>query len=87
MRGKRNLRINYNETKSEHPRVCGENFLADAVETFAPGTSPRMRGKHLLINTCKLNKRNIPAYAGKTCFEAMAFFSSKEHPRVCGENY
>ena len=35
---------------TEHPRVCGENQFVDDVFLIEPGTSPRMRGKHLL--TC-----------------------------------
>ena len=36
--------------EKEHPRVCGENLLSLQPEDRNPGTSPRMRGKHLL--TC-----------------------------------
>ena len=32
------------------------------------------------------NTRIIPAYAGNTFFPARAFFSRKDHPRVCGEH-
>ena len=34
----------------EHPRVCGENQVRAAEWELRRGTSPRMRGKHLL--TC-----------------------------------
>ena len=34
----------------EHPRVCGENHIQHGIYPYRIGTSPRMRGKHLL--TC-----------------------------------
>ena len=34
----------------EHPRVCGENTAQTGMAARERGTSPRMRGKHLL--TC-----------------------------------
>ena len=64
--GKTNAEEQKKKLEAEHPRVCGENFLADAVETFAPGTSPRMRGKRLHHSRVLLERGNIPAYAGKT---------------------
>ena len=35
---------------AEHPRVCGDNGIWTTIAAFSTGTSPRMRGKHLL--TC-----------------------------------
>ena len=50
------------------------------------GTSPRMRGKHLLKLHDDLSFRNIPAYAGKTNETSATIQVRWEHPRVCGEN-
>ena len=51
---------------AEHPRVCGENYLAGISQHSQRGTSPRMRGKHDQLRSPKRRARNIPAYAGKT---------------------
>ena len=50
----------------EHPRVCGENGFQPEGTVETAGTSPRMRGKHMLHATPNSSCRNIPAYAGKT---------------------
>ena len=51
---------------AEHPRVCGENGGTPGHPAPALGTSPRMRGKRCEGFGHGRNKRNIPAYAGKT---------------------
>ena len=50
----------------EHPRVCGENYLHEPLLGGTGGTSPRMRGKRILLIGHVLAGGNIPAYAGKT---------------------
>ena len=50
------------------------------------GTSPRMRGKPDDDVIEAVQKRNIPAYAGKTFVTGKDAFFMAEHPRVCGEN-
>ena len=72
---------------SEHPRVCGENYLTDADTMRPDGTSPRMRGKQRFPFEFKNIERNIPAYAGKTLSPELAPINAAEHPRVCGENH
>ena len=71
---------------SEHPRVCGENSSASGRYAATSGTSPRMRGKQLLISTLIPTQRNIPAHAGKTWAEIGVGMNFPEHPRACGEN-
>ena len=70
----------------EHPRVCGENRIQRKCQSSVPGTSPRMRGKHSLIEGVVGHVRNIPAYAGKTSPAELHTSLRGEHPRVCGEN-
>ena len=48
--GKTTKALSISICRPEHPRVCGENLKAVAMVPFPAGTSPRMRGKHLL--TC-----------------------------------
>ena len=71
----------------EHPRVCGENEIVAFAARETAGTSPRMRGKLLLILPPPNPLRNIPAYAGKTRLWRSPPEKPQEHPRVCGENY
>ena len=68
MRGKPILRRGGRPVSSEHPRVCGENGLRRRAKLCVPGTSPRMRGKPTSPSTNADETRNIPAYAGKTCW-------------------
>ena len=70
----------------EHPRVCGENGADSVFQGSSIGTSPRMRGKHLHAEGVAYAFRNIPAYAGKTHSARCYPWSTREHPRVCGEN-
>ena len=71
----------------EHPRVCGENPLPAGRCVTVSGTSPRMRGKPSGNHWDSAQQGNIPAYAGKTFFPLTRVLTSREHPRVCGENY
>ena len=71
---------------TEHPRVCGENFLPRLLYSVVSGTSPRMRGKLEWGIDCVVLLRNIPAYAGKTPGVWPSCRHAEEHPRVCGEN-
>ena len=50
------------------------------------GTSPRTRGKRLVLNPVPVILRNIPAYAGKTLVWLRSQLGEQEHPRVRGEN-
>ena len=70
----------------EHPRVCGENSSSPEPAAGSGGTSPRMRGKPVTIESLNDYERNIPAYAGKTRCHQHQETLSQEHPRVCGEN-
>ena len=70
----------------EHPRVRGENIDAALVESAIQGTSPRARGKLLLVTPIPTTGRNIPACAGKTNKRATVTVNLPEHPRVRGEN-
>ena len=70
----------------EHPRVCGENLHSEKCSHNIAGTSPRMRGKRKGATLISAERRNIPAYAGKTSGPMPQSSRAPEHPRVCGEN-
>ena len=70
----------------DHPRACGENFDASFDGLPAPGSPPRMRGKHLINHAHRLVVRITPAHAGKTSSAFACAFLVADHPRACGEN-
>ena len=69
-----------------HPRVCGENEEQLRSQTFAGGSSPRVRGKPGRKHPKPHPGRLIPACAGKTGSLGNAAAGRRAHPRVCGEN-
>ena len=70
----------------DHPRVCGENSTSGFVVLLALGSPPRMRGELMPPPPGRLGPRITPAYAGRTAETPGASPSSRDHPRVCGEN-
>ena len=49
-----------------HPRVGGENLPKDSTVREMRGSSPRGRGKPARFRWARLDRRLIPAWAGKT---------------------
>ena len=70
----------------DHPRVCGEHIAQSVTSMCAPGSSPRMRGTRSGFIRGSVPSGIIPAYAGNTCIRQRQPFSSRDHPRVCGEH-
>ena len=71
----------------DHPRVCGEN-AAYFVKFLSPGGSPpRVRGKPAQEQLAAASSRITPACAGKTISVNDDEPASRDHPRVCGENF
>ena len=70
----------------KHPRVCGEDFMADDLGEALEETPPRMRGRRDLCAVRAVAEGNTPAYAGKTALSARHLIASEKHPRVCGED-
>ena len=56
----------------DHPRVCGEHLWRPYRLYPTWGSSPRMRGTHLLGFVCNDCAGIIPAYAGNTVQESAA---------------
>ena len=54
------------ETRAAHPRVGGENRLAILQPFQYTGSSPRGRGKLVILPFLVVSHRLIPAWAGKT---------------------
>ena len=70
----------------DHPRVCGENPMADNVVPANLGSPPRVRGKRPLCLLTASQVRITPACAGKTSTVRAHTRRRRDHPRVCGEN-
>ena len=80
--------LSYSESFSlrDHPRGCGEHFIAAVSRHGGGGSSPRMRGaQHLKVRPLSL-LRIIPADAGSTSAGAPGSPADPDHPRGCGEH-
>ena len=66
--------------------MCGENFDQPLELNGWQGSSPRVRGKPLVVEVAEDGDGLIPACAGKTGTGTGPFDHHMAHPRVCGEN-
>ena len=66
--------------------MCGENSRVSTLHPRATGSSPRVRGKLILVGRTVKIRGLIPACAGKTSEAPRCSRSIRAHPRVCGEN-
>ena len=73
--------------RRDHPRVCGENTVSPISSAARRGSPPRVRGKLLVEQQRQPLGRITPACAGKTYRKETVYSPSRDHPRVCGENY
>ena len=73
--------------REDHPRVCGENSLFSSLFSGSKGSPPRVRGKPFARFSPPLFSRITPACAGKTLASVRQILFTRDHPRVCGENY
>ena len=71
----------------DHPRVCGENMVLCVYTRSPVGSPPRVRGKLPRDYLQKSATGITPACAGKTKYENGATVNTRDHPRVCGENF
>ena len=69
-----------------HPRAGGENVVEPVWTNVSTGSSPRGRGKHVLLECRHLAVRLIPARAGKTLRASRMWRHRRAHPRAGGEN-
>ena len=75
-----------NGRRPDHPRACGANCGTLPIALAMSGSSPRMRGKLLLIEPEYLASRIIPAHAGQTSSRNSYGHHYSDHPRACGAN-
>ncbi len=73
------------ETRTVHPRVCGERRGGESRCGPVNGSSPRVRGTLGPQRTAVLVQRFIPACAGNAARAESKLQIIAVHPRVCGE--
>ena len=69
-----------------HPRAGGENRTLRGESSQDEGSSPRGRGKQIVIPRSLHESRLIPARAGKTGQRSTCARARRAHPRAGGEN-
>ena len=71
----------------DHPRVCGEQLIITELLMLFSGSSPRVRGT--VPQTLRIGCLNgiIPACAGNSSMSSCMRDASRDHPRVCGEQW
>ena len=84
--GKTSISTDSSASRGAHPRVGGENSYVLAYCCASGGSSPRGRGKQVVLVHGQLADRLIPAWAGKTSASSRATRFRPAHPRVGGEN-
>ena len=84
--GKTHIAISALLDSWDHPRVCGENASLACPFSLSEGSPPRVRGKPPPVTPYRAGDGITPACAGKTHSRRSATSSSRDHPRVCGEN-
>ena len=79
------LRLAFLRLLAVHPRVCGEQSVAQGCQIVRAGSSPRVRGTVEIKPDYASPARFIPACAGNSA--AIGHDPRREpvHPRVCGE--
>ena len=71
---------------ADHPRSCGANVIIHRNSLAFHGSSPLVRGQHLMFDLQPLMYRIIPARAGPTSSSSEMMASTSDHPRSCGAN-
>ncbi len=72
-------------TTAGHPRACGEERSRADSLAYSDGSSPRLRGREVLIPHERVLFGVIPAPAGKRRPAAWRPRRPRGHPRACGE--
>ena len=68
----------------DHPRACGAHCVIQKLLHFLKGSSPRMRGSHILRDGPDGLVGIIPAHAGLTRRKCLQGHRDGDHPRACG---
>ena len=68
----------------DHPRACGAHMNGTVSCRMTRGSSPRMRGSHVLEISQEGRRGIIPAHAGLTGGRLHGQIARRDHPRACG---
>ena len=71
--------------EKDHPRVCGEQGVPLSTNTVRVGSPPRVRGTASALGRVIGESGITPACAGNSGRGGKSSTSSRDHPRVCGE--
>ena len=69
----------------DHPRMCGEKWLARFKPFATRGSPPHVRGKGVVHILVPEPLGITPAYAGKRDLFPAGKTAPRDHPRMCGE--
>ena len=69
----------------DHPRMCGEKWEMDSLESGKGGSPPHVRGKVQGPRRHASRQGITPACAGKSLPQSRPELSGWDHPRMCGE--
>ena len=69
----------------DHPRVCGEQMAVTIENLEKAGSPPRVRGTAITEAEAANIFGITPACAGNSWLPGDSTTSSRDHPRVCGE--
>ena len=84
--GKIVLHRRRNRRGGDHPREYGENVRDAERSGWIPGSSPRIRGKWVIVRSPRALLGIIPANTGKISHFAEQRRRGWDHPREYGEN-
>ena len=66
--------------------MCGEHGAGAFPLVPVKGSSPHVRGAHILRNPWRTGRGIIPACAGSTVHPSGSAVRPRDHPRMCGEH-
>ena len=69
----------------DHPRACGEKFVANHTAGNMLGSPPRLRGEVLIPPAQFAHIGITPAPAGRSTDADILPDAAEDHPRACGE--
>ena len=85
--GKRRYRTGKSRIVQDHPRMCGEECFLRYDRRRWRGSPPHVRGRGTVVDVTGAGQRITPACAGKSIQAHPAHSVSRDHPRMCGEEY
>ena len=85
--GNRHLYWCRKQPNKDHPRVCGEQLWDSDYRNVVKGSSPRVRGTVVVSRAYVYRVGIIPACAGNSFSPFFRAGISRDHPRVCGEQF